>query len=62
MQKIKLGSYDSLPLEKKKTFHNIIILFKSVFNKDRNNYCYNILLEKASYVKNKFFCKINAEL
>ena len=31
------------------TFHNVIILIKSVFNKDKNNYYYNIFLEKASY-------------
>ena len=30
------------------TFHNVIILAKSVFNKGKNNYYY-ILLEKASY-------------
>ena len=30
-------------------FHNVIILIKSVFNKDKNNYYYNIFLEKASY-------------
>ena len=30
-------------------FHDVIILIKSVFNKDKNNYYYNIFLEKASY-------------
>ena len=30
------------------TFHNVIILIKSVFNKYKNNYCYNIFLEKGS--------------
>ena len=30
------------------TFHNVIILLKSVFNKDKNSYYYNIFLEKAS--------------
>ena len=29
-------------------FH-IIIFVKLVFNKDKNNYYYNIFLEKASY-------------
>ena len=38
--KIKADSYDSSPLEKKKTFHNVVILIKSVFNKDKNNYYY----------------------
>ena len=31
------------------TFHNVIIFIKSVFNKGKNNYYYNIFLEKASY-------------
>ena len=31
------------------TFHDVIILLKSVFNKDKTEYYYNILLEKASY-------------
>ena len=34
---------DSLPLEKTSTFHNVIILIKSVIN---SNYC-NIFLEKC---------------
>ena len=29
-------------------FHNIVILIKSVWNKDQNHYCYNIFLKKAS--------------
>ena len=44
--KIKLGSYDSLPLEKKKTFH-VIIFIKSVWNKDKNNCYYNIFFGKS---------------
>ena len=36
---INVDSYDSLPLEKTMTFHNVAILIKLVFNKDRNN-CY----------------------
>ena len=31
------------------TFHNAIIVIKSVWNKDKNSYYYNIILEKASY-------------
>ena len=42
-------SFDSLPLKKTMTFHDVIILIKSVFNKDKNSYYYNIFLEKASY-------------
>ena len=42
------------------TFDNVIILIKSVFNKDKTNYYYNIFLEKALYElpKNKFLYKI----
>ena len=47
--KIKVDSYDSLPLEKTLTFHNVIILIKSIWNKDKNNCYYNIFLEKVSY-------------
>ena len=47
--KVKLDSYDSLPLEKTITFHDAIILIKSVFNKDKNNYYYNLFLKKVSY-------------
>ena len=43
--KIKVDSYDSLPLEKTMAFHNVLVLIKSVFNKDGKNYYYNILLE-----------------
>ena len=45
---MQVDSYDSLPPEKTLTFHVIIIL-KSVFNKDKNNYYYNIFLEKGLY-------------
>ena len=31
------------------TFHNAIILIKSVVNENKNNYYYNILLEKLLY-------------
>ena len=45
--KIKVDSYNSLAVEKKKIFHNVIILFKSVWNKDKDNCYYNIFLENA---------------
>ena len=32
------------------TFHDVILLIKSVFKKDKNNYYYNIFLGKASKV------------
>ena len=30
------------------TFHDVTILIKSVLNKEKNNYYYNMFLEKAS--------------
>ena len=47
--KIKVDSYDSLPIEKILTLHNVIILIKSVLNKDKNHYYYKIFLEKCLY-------------
>ena len=35
--KIKVDSYDSLPLEKRIIFHNVIILIKSVFHEGKNS-------------------------
>ena len=47
--KIKVDSHVSLPLTEIMIIHNVIILINSVFNKDKNNYYYNIFSEKASY-------------
>ena len=47
--KTRINSCNSLPIEKILTFHNVIILIKSVVNKNRNEYYYNIFLEKGSY-------------
>ena len=47
--KIKVRSYNSLPIEKALTLHNVIILIKSVLNKEKNHCCYKIFLEKCSY-------------
>ena len=47
--KVKVDSYDSLPLEKTMAFHSVIIHIMSVWNKDQNHYYYNIFLEKCSY-------------
>ena len=47
--KIKIDSYNSLPIEKRLTLHNVIIFMKSVLNKDKNHYYYKIFLEKCSY-------------
>ena len=44
--KIKVDSYDSLPIEKILTLHNVIILVKSVLNKNQNHYYYETFLEK----------------
>ena len=46
MQKSKLIHAILCPLEKTLTLHKDIILIKSVFNKDKNSYYYNIFLEK----------------
>ena len=46
---MKVDSYDSLPIEKRLTLHNAIIHTKSVLNKDKNHYYYNIFLVKCSY-------------
>ena len=35
------------------TFHDVLILIESVLNKDKNNYYYNIFLEKAFYQVSK---------
>ena len=47
--KIRIDSYNCLPIEKILIFHNVIILIKSVVNEDKNNYYYNIFLEKVPY-------------
>ena len=47
--RIRIDSDNSLPNEKILTFHNVIILIKSVVNKNKNEYYYNISLEKGSY-------------
>ena len=36
--RIRIDSYNSLPTEKIMTFHNVIILIKSVVNKNKNHY------------------------
>ena len=47
--RIRIDSYNSLPIEKILTFHNVIILIKSVISKNKNSYYYNTFLEKGSY-------------
>ena len=41
---IRIDSYNSLPIEKIVTFHNVIIFIKSVVNKNKNECYYNIFL------------------
>ena len=47
--KIKVDLCDSLSLEKKLAFHNVILTIQSVFNKNKNNYFFNVFLENGSY-------------
>ena len=47
--KIRIDSYKSLPIKNILTFHSAIILFKSVVNKNKTEYYYNIFLEKGFY-------------
>ena len=49
LAKINVDSYDSLLIVKILNLHNVIILIKSVLNKDKNHYYYKIFLEKCSY-------------
>ena len=46
--RIRIDSYNSLPIEKILTFHNVIILIKSVAHEKKINYC-NVFLEKGPY-------------
>ena len=46
---IRIDSYDSLTIEKILSFHNVVILIKSVVNKNKNEQYYNIFLEKGLY-------------
>ena len=47
--KSRIDSYNFLPIEKILTFHNVIILTKSVAIKNKNEYYYNIFLEESPY-------------
>ena len=46
--RIKIDSYNSLSIEKILIFQNVIILIKSVVNKNENEYYYNKFSEKGS--------------
>ena len=45
----RIDSYNYLPAEKILTFHNAVLLIKSAFNSNKNQYYYNIFLEKGSH-------------
>ena len=48
-EKITIKSDDRLPLEETLTLHSVIILIRSVFNKDQYHYYCNIFVQKYSY-------------
>ena len=60
--RIKIDSYNSLPVENILSFHNVIIVIKSVVNKNKKTHYYNIFLEKGSYKdkSNTIYFKMNA--
>ena len=62
--RIRIDSYNCLPVEKVLTFHNIILLIKSVLNENKNNYYYNvfpeIFLNECMFVY--YECHISIEL
>ena len=47
--KVKVNSCNSLPLAETLNFLNVIKHIKSVWVKDKDNYYYNIFLEKCWY-------------
>ena len=49
IRKIRIYSYNSLPIEKILTFLNVIIITTSVVNKNKNECYYNIFSEKSLY-------------
>ena len=46
VSRIRIDSYSFLPIERTLTFHTVIILIKSVANKNESNYNYNIVFRK----------------
>ena len=47
--KIKVHTYDSLPIEKRLSCHNVLIHIILVLNRDKNHYYYKMFLEKCLY-------------
>ena len=46
--KFRIDSYNSLSIVKISTFHNVIIIIKSVVYENKNKYYYTIFSEKGS--------------
>ena len=55
-KKIRIDSYNYLSIEETITFHNVIILIKLFVNMNKNNYYYNIFLEKGSQEDKSNIC------
>ena len=51
--KIKVDSYDTFPKEKRLSLHNVIIIIKSILNKDQSHFYHKIFSEKYSYQLDK---------
>ena len=49
MMMIKIDADNDLSQEEMLTFHNVMIVIKSVLDKNQNHYYCNIFLEKCSY-------------
>ena len=47
--RIRIDLHDSLPIEKRLTFHNVVILIKSVANQNKNEDYRNIFLKIGSH-------------
>ena len=62
--RIRIDSFNYLTMEKALTFHNVIILVKSVFDKNKNLYYYHIVLEKGLYKNKSYtqFFKMNVRI
>ena len=53
-RKIRIDSYNSLPIKKILTFQNVIILIKLIGNKNKNKYYYNIFFKKVRTKINEY--------
>ena len=46
--KIKINLDDDLPFEKRLNVQNVVIIIKSVFNKNNNHYYYETFIQECS--------------